>query len=168
MAAFPLPVLNRLCRVTIEPRSPAYLLVSPIGQLLDGGGNWTAYGLSDLQRGEIASSQVCFLEGLLPLNGLKLFLPCLKTEDGLCADVYCFPSEAGDWVLLLDASIEERQLSLLQQYWHDLILQSQSAQRQRLHHLIDSKTSRLVPFLPPQRRSIFPSYSIWIGSLRYE
>jgi hypothetical protein len=34
--------------------------------------------------------QVVFLEGLLPLDDSPIFLPGIKTEDGLSADVHLF------------------------------------------------------------------------------
>lgn len=148
IASWPAPVFDQLCRVAIEARSPAYALVSPAGQLLDWGGNWAAYGIHDLQHGGIVSQQIFFLEGLLPLDGLELFLPCLKTDEGLCADIYCFASEAGDWVLLLDASQGELQANLLQQYRHDLsLLRSQHAQ---LHpRQVSLSTGQATHLLPP-------------------
>jgi class 3 adenylate cyclase len=154
ISSLPTPVFNHLCRVAIEDRSPAYLLVSPTGQLLDWGGNWATYGIHDLQRGEAVCQQLFFLEGLLPLDGLELFLPRLKTDYGWCADAYFFPSEAGDWVLLLDASLDELQANLLQQYRNDLsLLQTQHAQL--LHHQFSSAThqaSHRLPLLPAGER----------------
>ncbi|MCJ8282583.1 MAG: hypothetical protein MJK14_22855 [Rivularia sp. ALOHA_DT_140] len=79
------------------------------------GGKLNEYGIADLQQGEDASQQIFFLEGLLPLDDVPLFLPCVKTERGVCADVHLFPEEEGDWVLLLDATWDEIQIFKVQQ-----------------------------------------------------
>lgn len=62
------------------------------------------------------------MEGLLPLDDFPLFLPRLKTGDGICADVHLFPSQEGDWILFLDATLDEMQLSLIQQQANDSVL----------------------------------------------
>lgn len=98
-----------------ESRSLAYLLVDKHGCLDSWGGKLHAYGIANLHQGEDASQQIFFLEGLLPLDGFPLFLPCLKTERGICADVHLFPEKEGDWVLLLDASWDEMQIFKVQQ-----------------------------------------------------
>lgn len=128
MLTLPAPVLNYLFTTTIANRSPAYLLVSKDGHLQDWGGHLDTYGIFNLHRAETVSSQVFFLEGLLPLEGGELFLPRIKIDQGACADVYLFSASEGDWVLLLDATIEEFQHSLLQQYRNDLnLLQTRQA-----------------------------------------
>jgi hypothetical protein len=106
----------------VETRSLAYLLVNKDGCLSAWGGKLAAYGVQNLQKDESVGQQVFFLEGLLPLDDFPLFLPRIKTEYGICADVHLFPSEEGDWVLLLDATLEEMQLSLIQQQTNNSIL----------------------------------------------
>ena len=46
----------------------------------------------------------------------------VKVANGLSADVYLFPGNEGDWVLLLDATLEENQRSRIQQKVNDLRL----------------------------------------------
>lgn len=122
MLNIPSPVLDYIHSITVENRSLAYLLVSRDGCLSNWGGNLTAYGITNLQKGEYVGEQVCFLEGLLPLDGSPIFLPCIKVEDGLSTDVHLFPGDEGDWVLLLDATLEENQRRLIQQKCNDLSL----------------------------------------------
>ena len=111
----PLPVSSYLINFMRESRSLAYLFVGKDGCLSSWGGKLTVYGVSNLQQGENASQQIFFLEGLLPLDDLPLFLPCVKTDCGICADIHLFPEEKGDWVLLLDATWDEIQIFKFQQ-----------------------------------------------------
>lgn len=124
MLDIPAPIINYLFNFIIDNRSLAYLLVSKNGCLSAWGGKLSAYGVTNLQQGENVKQQVFFLEGLLPLDDSPLFLPCLKTEYGICADVHIFPSTEGDWVLLLDATAHEMQIGLVQQYVNDISLLS--------------------------------------------
>ncbi|MUG99412.1 hypothetical protein F7734_46850 [Scytonema sp. UIC 10036] len=98
-----------------QERSLAYLLVSKDGYLSTWGGQLSTYGFLNLQQGEKAGKQAFFLEGLLPLEDVPLFFPCMKITSEICADVHLFPSEEGDWVLLLDATWDEMHIAIIQQ-----------------------------------------------------
>ena len=119
MLDIPAPLVTYVFTFMLEQLSLAYLLVNKDGCLSAWGGKLAAYGITNLQKGENAAQQIFFLEGLLPLDDFPLFLPQMKTEYGICADVYMFPTEEGDWVLLLDATREEIHLSLIQQQAND-------------------------------------------------
>ncbi len=121
MLNVPTPVIAYLIALLLENRSLAYLLVKKDGALSAWGGKLAAYGVDNLQKGKNAREQIFFLEGLLPLDDI-LFLPRLKTEEGICADVHMFPSKEGDWIVLLDATLDEMQLSLIQQHANDSVL----------------------------------------------
>jgi hypothetical protein len=122
MLNIPTPIIAYLIALMLENRSLAYLLVTKDGSLSAWGGKLADYGVTNLEKGLNIGQQIFFLEGLLPLDEFPLFLPRLKTEEGICADVHVFPSEEGDWVLLLDATLDEMQLSLLQQQANDSVL----------------------------------------------
>ncbi len=122
MLDLPTPVLAYIHTLTIANYSPAYLLVKKDGGLYTWGGKLAKYGVTNLQKGEYVGKQVFFLEGLLPLEGSPIFLPCIKIDEGICADVHLFPGDEGDWVLLLDATLEAKQRSLIQQKGNDLSL----------------------------------------------
>jgi len=111
----PFPVSNYLVNFMRENRSLAYIFVSKDGCLSSWGGKLNEYGIANLQQGEDASQQIFFLEGLLPLEDFPLFLPCIKTEPGVCADMHLFPETEGDWILLLDATWDEMQIFQVQQ-----------------------------------------------------
>jgi len=111
----PLPVSKYLIDFMRESRSLAYIFVGKDGCLSSWGGKLTVYGVADLQQGEDASQQIFFLEGLLPLDDFPLYLPCVKTSRGICADVHLFPEKEGDWILLLDATWDEIQIFKVQQ-----------------------------------------------------
>lgn len=119
MQNVPAPVAAYVLSFMLEQLSLAYLLVSKDGCLLAWGGKLAAYGVTNLQKETNAGEQIFFLEGLLPLDGFPLFLPRIKTQYGICADMHIFPTEEGDWVLLLDATKDEIQLSLIQQQVND-------------------------------------------------
>ncbi len=122
MLNLPSPVIDYILILTVENRSLGYLLVEKDGRLSNWGGKLAAYGITNLQKGQYVGEQVYFLEGLLPLDDFPMFLPCIKIADGLSADVHLFPGNDGDWVLLLDATLEENQRSLIQQKINDLRL----------------------------------------------
>jgi len=125
MAEMPAPVFAYLNRLATEQRSPAFLLADDQARLSDWGGSLADYGISDLQAGQLVGEQVYFLEGLLPLEGNSMLLPCLQTNSGRVADLHLFPTEAGDCVLLLDATLEEFQQRLMQQKGNEASLNYQ-------------------------------------------
>ena len=129
MLNVPTPIIAYLIALMLENRSLAYLLVRKDGSLLAWGGKLADYGVKNLEKGLNIGQQIFFLEGLLPLDDFPLFLPRLKTEEGICADVHVFPSEEGDWVLLLDATLDEMQLSLLLQQANDSVLSQEKLTR---------------------------------------
>ncbi|MEI2583186.1 hypothetical protein [Scytonema sp. PRP1] len=115
MLDFPVPVIAYLLNFIVDQRSLAYLLVNKDGCLSAWGGKLSVYGLTNLQEGKKVGQQVFFLEGLLPLDDFPLFLPCIKTEYSICADLHIFSSQEGDWVLLLDATWDEIHVGMIQQ-----------------------------------------------------
>lgn len=122
MYDFPAPILAYIYRLALENRSPAYLLSGKDGCLLDWGGYLDFYGISNLQKGICIGEKIFFLEGFLPLQGSDLFLPSLKTDSNISIDIHIFAGEGGDWVVLLDASADEIQRTLIQQKTNDLSL----------------------------------------------
>lgn len=122
MFELPSPIIDYLCNHTSKICRPAYLLVDQDGILLNWGGKLTFYGVANLQKGKDIKEQVLFLDGFLPLEDSPLFLPCIRMENGVSADIHIFSEDAGDWVLFLDATSEEHQRRLLQQKGNDLSL----------------------------------------------
>lgn len=122
MFSLPVPVSNYINKLTVETRSPAYLLASKDGRLLNWGGKWLIYGITNLEQEKDVAEQVFFLEGLLPIDEVPIFLSCIRTKSEIFADIHLFSGEGGDWVLLLDATLEEKQRSLMQQKGNDLSL----------------------------------------------
>ncbi len=122
MLDFPSPVLDYIHTTTIKICSPAFLLIEKNGRLSDWGGKLESYGIRDLEKGQYVEERVFFLQGLLPLDDSPIFLKCIRTEQGLCADIHIFPGEQGDWVLLLDATSDEIQQSLFKQKGNELSL----------------------------------------------
>jgi hypothetical protein len=115
MAEIPHAVILYILNFIIEERSLAYLLVKKDGCLIAWGGKIAEYGITNLRQGVQVNEQVFFLEGLLPLDGSPLFLPLIKIEVGICADIHIFSSDEGDWVLLLNSILDETHLLAMQQ-----------------------------------------------------
>jgi len=119
---FPHPVIDQLQRLCVRDRSPAYVCVGKDGSLLGWGGFCENYGLSGLTKGAPAAHQIDFLEGILPLEGSALHLPFLELTPDVTADLYLFANQEGDWLLLLDSTVEARRLSELQQSGNEAAL----------------------------------------------
>jgi hypothetical protein len=123
MADFPEAIRDFVMALTFESRLPAYLLIADDNAVIDWGGNLDTYNITSLQKNADLDQQVYFLAGLLPLEQNSIFLPSLKIEGGVYADIHIFRGGQGTWILLLDASpatIEQRRM---QQQLHDLNLQ---------------------------------------------
>lgn len=103
----------------LHKRSPAYLIADRQARLIDWGGNLEFYGVRNLKQGKPVDEQIHFLEGLLPLRSAEMFLPFVQTDSGVYMDIHLFSGD-NDCVLLLDATKEEIQQSLMQQKANDL------------------------------------------------
>ncbi len=121
--ALPPPVREFLVAQAGEERSPAYLEISTDGRLLGWGGDVESYGLRDLVRGRPAASQSVLLEGLLPVDGPPVCLPCVRHGSGRPADLHLFRAEGRDWLLLLDASAFDLRSRLPQQIANEMSLE---------------------------------------------
>lgn len=108
-------IITYILDFIIQERSLAYLLVKKDGSLVTWGGKLAKYGITNLCQGEQIGKQVFFLEGLLPLDSSSLFLPLIKIETSICADIHIFSSTEGDWVLLLDSFVNEQHFLPMQQ-----------------------------------------------------
>jgi PAS domain S-box-containing protein len=155
MLNVPSPVSDFLLKLLADTRSPAYLLVQKDGQLADWGGDLAAYGIKDLQKEQPVGEQVFFLEGMLPIDASPTFLPYVKTDSGLSADVYLYRDEDGTstWVLLVDATWDARKRKAIQQKANELSLYVTEQQRageelerakDELEELVEKRTTALA------------------------
>jgi PAS domain S-box-containing protein len=100
----------------IDPKTPAYLLVDPHGNLINWGGELSAYGMTALQSGTPVGRQIPVLEGLFPITELPLALPWIEVDAGQIVDIHLFSqTDEGVWVLILDATPEASMHAILQQ-----------------------------------------------------
>ena len=120
MTSYPFAIQDYLYRLTIESRHPGYLYISPCQQILDAGGSLAYYGLQSYDKGQSIHNHVCFLHGLLPLEGEPIQIPLVQFNSEHVADLHLFPGELGDWVLLLDATAEAHDRQRTQQMAYDL------------------------------------------------
>lgn len=130
MNKLPVPITDFLLALAVENRTPAYLLVDDGGGLIEWGGELDDYGVSAPQSGADASEALPFLAGLLPLDSRNLFLPNVKTDVGLYADVYLFRGDQGTWALLLNATPEATRQQHMQQRSYDLSLEVTELRRE--------------------------------------
>ncbi len=144
MLELPISVRDYINILIVETRSPAYFLVAKDGRLSHWGGEYSVYGINNLQQGEYITKQVFFLEGLLPLDQYPIFLPCIKTNDNIFADIHIFSGDEGDWVLLLNATLEQKNRSLMQQKGNDLSLLRQKQSTMLNQYLGDNITDNLA------------------------
>lgn len=140
MLELPAPIVDYLCRHTNKTCNPAYLLIDKDGHLLSWGGQLAFYGVQNLEKDKKIEKQVFFLQGIFPLDNNDLFLPCIQMENHTSVDVHIFPTNNGDWVLLLDATSAEQKRRLLQQKSNDLSLLRQK-QSKLLHRYFKKQLS---------------------------
>lgn len=153
MLNLPSNVNDFMLKLVRETRSPAYLTVQNDGILSEFGGNLTVYGIHGLQKDQRAADQVLFLEGMLPLESSPMFLPYVRTDSGLYADVYLIRSDVGTSVLFLDATFDARKRRAIQQKANDLSLFVVEQQKEgeelkqakgELEELVEKRTNALA------------------------
>lgn len=149
MKDLPLPIQNFLHILMEEKRSPGYLLVNEVNNLIDYGGNLTFYGLLGLQKDSDVDQQVPFLMGLLPLDTNDLYLSYVHTGRDSFADVYLFRSEQGTWILLLDATQAAHEQRNMQQRAHELSLKLSDVKREeetifKAHSLLEERLTKQI------------------------
>lgn len=120
MTDLPQELVQQFLVATLPARSPAYFFVTAHDQLSHWGGRLDVYGLD---FSSCDARHIDFLAGLFPLHQHEtLFLPCIETIPGVFADIHIFPAASGSWVLLLDATEDERRRRSLQQQVNGLSL----------------------------------------------
>lgn len=125
MVELPSSISEYLLHLTIEHRSPAFLVIEPNGRAM-WGGNLALYGIGDLSLETPIQEQLLVLEGILPVKDSPVYFPCIEITQGVFADIHVFQKEGKTWVLLLNATKEAERQSLMQQKWNELSLQLNS------------------------------------------
>ncbi len=163
MTMLPLPIRDFILSLADETLSPAYLLVTGSGQLLERGGELESYDLKDLANSQDVTESVPFLVGVLPLDGKSLFLPHVQTKPGIFADVYIFTREQGTWILLLDSTMETGRQQTMQQRLYNSRLQVNDLEREGnalyeanavLEELVRERTAELSQTILQLRQQI--------------
>ncbi len=163
MKDLPIPIREFILSLTDDMLSPAYLLVTADGLLIESGGDLEAYGLTDLARNVEVSERIPFLVGVLPLGGASLFLPRVQTKSDTFADIYLFGREQGTWILLLDTSMEVAVRQAMQQKLYQSRLQVEDLEREGdalykanafLEGLVSERTAELSKTVRELRQQI--------------
>jgi class 3 adenylate cyclase len=122
MLNFPRPVLDYIQKIIIEIHSPAYFFITKNGHLLAWGGSLETYKIINLEKGQKIETKLFFLQGILPLDDFPVFLQCIEIDKSIYADIHIFSGEEGDWILLLDATLNQVKQSVVQQKGNELSL----------------------------------------------
>jgi hypothetical protein len=163
MRDLPLPIRDFILSLTDEMLSPAYLLVTEDGRLIEWGGDFESYGLKELEKDIDVSEQVPFLVGVLPIESKSLFLPHVQATPAIFADVYIFSREQGTWILLLDSTAETARHQNMQQRLYDSRLQVKDLAREGdalyeanavLEQLVSERTAELSQTILQLRQRI--------------
>lgn len=163
MRDLPLPIRDFILSLTDEMLSPAYLLVTENGRLIEWGGDLESYGLKELEKDLDVSDHISFLVGVLPIESKSLFLPNVQTTTSVFADVYIFSREQGTWILLLDSTAERDRQQRMQQRLYDSRLQVTNLTREGdalyeanavLEQMVSERTAELSQTILQLRQQI--------------
>lgn len=127
----PPTVLVYLNELNLKSQSPAWLMISAAGTLTQWGGHLDYYGISGLQKDAPATTQLRFLEGLLPLGTEAVELPCIETDSGIYADIHVFEAFGCVWTLLVDTTTRALEHRQMQQRGNEMSLRSGQESRAR-------------------------------------
>ena len=129
MLDLPTRISDSLLELIHAQRFLAHLVIDDSQQLTQAGGHLAHYGLDGLQAGRLASDQIPFLEGLLPLAETPFLIRSMEMPSGRVADIHFFADDGTVWVLLLDVTAEYEEARLVQQKAYDMTLLSQREAR---------------------------------------
>ena len=129
MLDLPARISDSLLMLLHAQRVLAQLVVDDAQNLVQAGGHLDHYGLTGLQSGGLASDQIPFLEGLLPLVETPFLIRSMEMPSGRVADVHFFADDGTVWILLLDVTAEYEEVRLVQQKAYDMTLLSQREAR---------------------------------------
>ncbi len=129
MLDLPARISDSLLMLLHAQRVLAHLVVDDAQNLVQAGGHLDHYGLTGLQSGGLASDQIPFLEGLLPLVETPFLIRSMEMPSGRVADVHFFADDGTVWILLLDVTAEYEEARLVQQKAYDMTLLSQREAR---------------------------------------
>jgi len=129
MLDLPARISDSLLMLLHAQRVLAHLVVDDAQNLGQAGGHLAHSGLTGLQSGGLASDQIPFLEGLLPLVETPFLIRSMEMPSGRVADVHFFADDGTVWILLLDVTAEYEEARLVQQKAYDMTLLSQREAR---------------------------------------
>ena len=129
MELLPPTVAESLRTLLYQQRALAYILVDNALDLVRAGGFLERYGLTGLRLQKPASSQIDFLEGMLPLAETPFLIRSMEMPSGRIADVHFFAHDEGVWILFLDVTTEHHEAQLVQQKAYDMTLLSEREAR---------------------------------------
>ena len=131
MLDLPARISEWLLQLVASQRAVAHLSIDGQQTLMGAGGDLEHYGLTDLKPHLLASDQLPFLEGLLPLGESAFLLRSMEMPSGRVADIHLFAENEATWVVLLDVTAEHGEAQKTQQKAYDMTLLSQREARLR-------------------------------------
>ena len=129
MLDLPPRISDSLLELLHAQRVVAHMVIDDSQNLVHAGGHLDHYGLADLAPGGLASDQLPFLEGLLPLMETPFLIRSMEMPSGRVADIHFFEDEGTVWILLLDMTAEYEETRKVQQKAYDMTLLSQREAR---------------------------------------
>lgn len=116
MLTYPNDISEYLMSIIKKNFNPAYLTVDKSGILTDFSSNISDYGLNSFEKGAPLDRQTFYFEGMLPLEkDGELYLPHIKFENNLSADVYIFSQDDKDQIILFNEWEKEEEIFYIQQ-----------------------------------------------------
>ena len=121
MNDFPKELIEYLSKELFVDRLPAYFIVNDHFELIESGGKYSNYGIDD-NNGTDLSKDLSFLREYFPISASPLILPKIKLENGITTDIHIIKFKDFNCILLLDASLSDKQEFLIQQIANDMRL----------------------------------------------
>jgi serine phosphatase RsbU (regulator of sigma subunit) len=131
MPHLPVRISEWLLQLIRATRAVAYLSIDAEQVVVKAGGDLDHYGLRNIACRRPASTQLPFLEGLLPLAEEPFLLRSIEMSSGRVADVHFFVEGDTTWVVFLDVTDEHDEARAVQQKAYDMTLLSHREARLR-------------------------------------
>jgi len=125
----PTAVVDYLADLKLLGSHHAYIALDQRNQITDLGGDLSRFDLDALVSGQLASTQLSFLEGLLPGDDKPVVIPNTQFLQDLFVDLHLFTTDANQWVVFVDNTEAGRNLQQDQQQRLEQDIKQEAAKR---------------------------------------